>query len=78
MQNISYCPHLMPENTNKITFHEYLQLFHKYKSSCKTKKKWYTFVFTIQLAMISGGIRDFIMEAATKKRLWTISYIDII
>lgn len=67
LQNISCCPDLMSENTKKITFHEYLRVLHKGKSSCRTENKLCMFIFTIQLAMISAAINDFIMEAARKK-----------
>lgn len=67
MQNISCCPDLMSENTRKITFHEYLRVCDKGKSSCRTENKLCMFIFTIQLAMISAAINDFIMEAARKK-----------
>lgn len=50
LQNISCCPDLMSENTKKITFHEYLRVLHKGKSSCRTENKLCMFIFTIQLA----------------------------
>lgn len=59
MQNISCCPDLMSENTKKITFHEYLWVFHKGKSSCRTENKLCMFIFTIQLAKISVAIDDY-------------------
>lgn len=67
MQNISCCPALMSENTTKIALHEYLRVFHKGKSSCRTENKLCMFIFNIQLAMIRAANNDFIMEAARKK-----------
>lgn len=69
-QNIScLCPDLMSENTNLIhsISHEYLWVFDKYKSSCKKENAFDPFICTIPLAMISGGIDDFIAEAANMK-----------
>lgn len=67
MQNISCCPDVMSVNIKKTTFHEYLPVFHKGKSSCRMEEELCMFVFTIQLATISATINYFIMEAARKK-----------